>query len=746
MAEKILNTRIALKIDTLENWKSSTLPLKKGEIAFATVAANEGIGLSEPVVMVKVCGEEGKTFNELPWSFHAKSSDVLSACKDEQNLKAFIANEISNAGIATDAAMKALAGRVETLEKAGYQDADQVTASINSAITALDLGNTYAAKTHTHTKADITDFAHTHEMTEVNGLSDAIKDAKKAGTDANTALEAYKVTNDARVKAVEDDIAEINGENGILAQAKSYTDGKDSAMNTRVVALETEAPKHALKTEVEAVDAKFANYKTAADQKLIDDAQDAEIANKVDKVEGKDLIATSEITRLASVTNYDDTQVKANIAKKADATAMSTALDGKVDKVEGFSLVSDDEIARLAGVTNYDDTDVLSAIGVNAGAIDALEEYVGTIPEGATATDIVGYIQEKTAGIATEGAMTELSNRVKAIEDDYLVETDKTELSGLITAEKERAEGIEAGLRTDVDAIKGDYLKASDKTELEGKITAEETRAKGVEDGLAARIKAVEDDYLKIEDKTALQEQITANANAITLLTDGADPDKVDGVKDLIDYVDEHGTEVTGMKSDIAANTEAISDEAARADAAEKALSGRIETLEGIDHNAYVAADTALKNELEGKINALPAAGITAEDITAWNTEKGANAAAAAAQKTADDYIEAHENDYTNEQIDAAIDADVKALADGAVATNAAGIKTINDTIATYGDIVTHDVDEFATSAQGTKADSALQEIEVGTGLKISEKADNKQTIDIDEAVTFIFNCGDSNV
>ena len=30
MAEKILNTRILLKIDTLENWNASTLPLKKG--------------------------------------------------------------------------------------------------------------------------------------------------------------------------------------------------------------------------------------------------------------------------------------------------------------------------------------------------------------------------------------------------------------------------------------------------------------------------------------------------------------------------------------------------------------------------------------------------------------------------------------------------------------------------------------------------------------------------------------------
>lgn len=35
--------------------------------------------------------------------------------------------------------------------------------------------------------------------------------------------------------------------------------------------------------------------------------------------------------------------------------------------------------------------------------------------------------------------------------------------------------------------------------------------------------------------------------------------------------------------------------------------------------------------------------------------------------------------------------------------------KAITDTLDTYGNIVTHDVDEFATAAQGAKADSALQ-------------------------------------
>lgn len=79
---------------------------------------------------------------------------------------------------------------------------------------------------------------------------------------------------------------------------------------------------------------------------------------------------------------------------------------------------------------------------------------------------------------------------------------------------------------------------------------------------LAGKVAAIEDDYLKAADKSALQDQITTNANAITLLTDGVDASKVDGVKDLIDYVDKHGAEVTGIKKDIATNAAAIAEKA----------------------------------------------------------------------------------------------------------------------------------------------------------------------------------------
>lgn len=48
-----------------------------------------------------------------------------------------------------------------------------------------------------------------------------------------------------------------------------------------------------------------------------------DLTSKVDKVTGKSLISDSEITRLASVTNYNDAAIKADIAKKANTSDLA---------------------------------------------------------------------------------------------------------------------------------------------------------------------------------------------------------------------------------------------------------------------------------------------------------------------------------------------------------------------------------------------------------------------------------------
>lgn len=75
-----------------------------------------------------------------------------------------------------------------------------------------------------------------------------------------------------------------------------------------------------------------------------------------------------------------------------------------------------EEMKTLLGLGSaaYTDASAYDA----AGAADAVRSYVGEIPATATATDVIGYIQEKTAGIATDAALEELTGRVADAEKD----------------------------------------------------------------------------------------------------------------------------------------------------------------------------------------------------------------------------------------------------------------------------------------------------------------------------------------
>ena len=72
----------------------------------------------------------------------------------------------------------------------------------------------------------------------------------------------------------------------------------------------------------------------------------------------------------------------------------------------------------------------------------------------------------------------------------------------------------------------------------------------------------------------------------------------------------------------------------------------------------------------------------------------------------------------------------------GATAGNLAGLDE-NGNLVDSG----KKADDFATKAQGDKADTAIQEVATGDGLKATV-ADNKVTIDIDDDVVFVFNGG----
>ena len=77
-----------------------------------------------------------------------------------------------------------------------------------------------------------------------------------------------------------------------------------------------------------------------------------DISGKVDKVDGKSLIADTEIARLATVDNYDDTDIKTEIAKKADATSIPSKVseltnDSNYQTAEQVNSTVTTEIAKV---------------------------------------------------------------------------------------------------------------------------------------------------------------------------------------------------------------------------------------------------------------------------------------------------------------------------------------------------------------------------------------------------------------
>lgn len=586
-------------------------------------------------------------------------------------------------------------------------------------------------------------------------LENSIKEAKKAGTDANTNIETYKVTNDARVLAVEEDIAEItNADNGILAQAKAYSDGKLATARTEVSAeidADVKVVNDALEAYKSANDTALAGVKATAEAAATKEYTDAELAKKVDKVEGKSLVSDTEITKLAGVSEgANKVEASENNGKiKIDGVETTVythpekhaiaEVDGLGEALAGFQVkgdyAADDHKHVKADITDFAHTHTASeitdldatikgydyatkteaqgyadgkdeAIAAAQKAADDITAYVGTFTASEGVDTVVKYIDAKTANIASDDRvdgiderLTQAEKDIDAIEADYLKAADKTELEGKITAEKQRAEGIEGGLRTDVDAIKADYLKAEDKTELSNAITAEKERAEGIEGGLRTDVNTIMGDYLKAADKTGLEGKITAEETRAkgveeslqtqinTIMNNPDAEGAINSINEFTQYVKDHGTIADGFrtdidknKEDIAANAKAIEDHETLAgqtyetktDAAQKLTDAkaytdaevakdreRIATLEAIDHDAYVAADTALKNELSAAIEAAKV------EASNQNAVVLAEAQAYADQAKADAEAKAAELDAAlKSELQGEIDADVKVVSD----------------------------------------------------------------------------------
>lgn len=299
--------------------------------------------------------------------------------------------------------------------------------------------------------------------------------------------------------------------------------------------------------------------------------------------------------------SYYDQKIKNYIAN-ADK-AIKDELQGNIDEVSQ-AVTNEATTARANEATLAADIAKAQAAADAAQSdVDALEKYVGTFTS-ETAKTVIEYVDVRTKDVASDEAVQAIDVRLTQAEadiDDLEADVADRYTKAEIDAKVSALESANEATQGEVDSL--ETVVSNNNTTLGNKITAEETAREEADSALSTRVKAIEDDYLKATDKTALQDQITTNANAIELLTNGVSADEVDGVKDLIQYVKEHGPEVTGMQEDIADNAAAIEAETTTRTEETTAIKGRLDVLEAINHDAYKTSDEALEAKLTEEIN-----------------------------------------------------------------------------------------------------------------------------------------------
>ena len=161
--------------------------------------------------------------------------------------------------------------------------------------------------------------------------------------------------------------------------------------------------------------------------------------------EGEQVIANKpDLSQYA--TNVELNHVKSELANKAD----TSSLNGKVDKVEGKSLVDDSEIARLATLTNYDDTEVKNLIATKANSADV---YTKTESDAKYLTEhqsLADYATKSEIPTLTS-QLTNDSGYITSIPSEYVTETE-LESKGYLTEHQSLAN---YALKTEIPDISG---------------------------------------------------------------------------------------------------------------------------------------------------------------------------------------------------------------------------------------------------------------------------------------------------
>lgn len=475
MAIKELQTRIALKYDSFENWQKSELVLLAGELGICTIGNTETTGSKEattnPTVLFKV-GDGTTPAKNLKWA-SALAADVYDWAKSETvvldgKVLKFKTGETVNHSV--DLSKFALASDLSTLSG----EVAEIKATFGG---SGDIGK---AIDDVEARLDVIEGTGTGSIKKA--VADAVTEVKAyADTAEADALAAAKSHTNTEVKKVADDLATAN--------TNIATNASDIAENAKAIADEKSAREQAILTE-----ANLRSEECSAINKKIGTLP----SDYTTLVAGIAAAKEAGTDAASAVSTLETTKVDKNtadIATNAGDIAKNTkAISDEVTRATG---VEADFEERISAMETFWDTTEDSDGVVNK--LKEIQAYIESDESGAAT--MAGNIQKNAQDI------TALQNIVK---DGGTLEVRVDAVEGDVADLDSRAEVLEATvagyngtntIKKAVDAVSARAEKGiTDAATADGKAVAAQNTADAVKSaventttGLAATKKIADD-------------------------------------------------------------------------------------------------------------------------------------------------------------------------------------------------------------------------------------------------------------
>ena len=366
-----------------------------------------------------------------------------------------------------------------------------------------------------------------------------------------------------------------------------------------------------IKTAIESLQSHASTYEVKVDQ-VVEDVED--IKGRLDVIEAiehhehenkaeLDKIVEGDVEKWNSLVNYDDSEVRGLIEPKADKSYVDEELAKKVD-AEGYVAYSQEEKEKLAGLENYNDSELSGRVGTVEGyftegkANDAVlfggqaPEYYAT--KASVEEAISGVHSHENKDVLDGISSSDIENwnaaeqNAKSYSDSKLGEAVDS-LEGKITAEKERAEGIEADFESRIGVLEAKEPTKVEASETNGNIKVDGEEVKVYDDSsLVSRLEVVEgkpfETYaIKSEVETALSGKVD-NSVLDNYYTKGQTETKISEMISDINGGESAGEVLSQLNSYKTLNDErvkAVEDKNVEQDTAIKANADAIEVLNG---------------------------------------------------------------------------------------------------------------------------------------------------------------------